>query len=198
MCFLTMFFILFLIMDPIGNLVCFERVLEGVPSEKRFRVLFREMIFVLLLMVLFNLTGPYILSLMEINRETVYLSSGVILFLTAMGILYPSQTSIRRNLSNETPFIIPLAVPLVAGPALLATIMLFTKISPDMACRFWAILTAWVLSFIVLFFRGIIIRFLGKNGVSAIEKVVAMVLILISIQRIGEGIDLIRQYSQTT
>lgn len=181
-------FILFLIMDPLGNISSYLSLVKGIPAARQKRILIREMWIVLGTMLLFSLIGEYLFQILEISQKTVYLGSGLILFLVGLKILFPTLDSPRSNLPAGEPFIVPLAIPLVAGPSLLATLMLFSNLEPYISVMLLAIIAAWLASFVIFFFAPTIERVLGVNGLMAIERLVGMILVLIAIQRFLEGI----------
>src|SRR5690606_12393454 len=115
-------------------------------------------------------------SVLNLTEISVNLASGLILFITAMQILFPTLSSIRKNLPKEEPFLIPLAIPLIAGPSLLATIMLFSH-TEDNTLMLAAILISWAAACVVLFSSNFLYRILGKNGLFGIEKLLGMILI---------------------
>ena len=185
----TLTIILFLIMDPVGNISSFLAMLKGLPQEKRKFVIIREMLIALAAMLAFNFLGEYIFNILEISEPTLYLASGAILLLVAIKILFPSTDSLRANLPAGEPFITPLAIPLIAGPSLLATIMLFAHLEPSMPTMFIAIIIAWVLAALVLLCGSRLQKLIGNNGLMACERLMGMVLIMIAIQRFAEGIQ---------
>lgn len=180
--------VLFLIMDPIGNIQSFFSQLERYDQRKRIWIVFREMLFALMVMLIFNFAGEVIFDILDISEITVRLSSGVILFLVAFEILFPTANNFRLNLPKEEPFFIPLAMPLIAGPSLLATIMLYAHIEESFFTMVIAILIAWALALLVLLFAKQIHRVMGNNGLAACERLIGMVLILLAIQRFMEGV----------
>jgi multiple antibiotic resistance protein len=188
MALLNLVIILFLIMDPLGNISSFLHMLEGIPVKKRRMIILREMLIALAAMVLFNFIGELIFDVLKVSHTTLKLASGVILFLVGVKILFPNQDSVRANLPSGEPFITPLAIPLIAGPSLLATIMLFAHLEPSHWVVLAAILIAWALAVIVLLSGTFLKRILTVNGLMACERLMGMVLILLAIQRFLEGI----------
>ncbi len=186
--------VLFLIMDPIGNIGSYLGLVNDLPKKRKMWVVVREMLIALAFMILFNYIGEYIFALLGLSEATVSLSSGVILFLVAVKILFPATDSIRANLPRGEPFIIPLAIPLIAGPSLLATIMLYAHLEPSQPIMLAAIVLAWLAAIAVLLLSEPLQRILGKNGLVACERLMGMVLVLIAVQRFMEGILLFKQY----
>ena len=187
---ITLAIILFFIMDPIGNITSLLKLTEGIPKKRRNYVILREMIIALLVMILFSYFGDLIFSLLHISNISLNLTSGLILLLVAMKIIFQARDSFRMNLPEGEPFITPLAVPLIAGPSLLATIMLFSEIEPSNIIMLTAILIAWSISCVILFFGTSIQKILTVNGLNACERLIGMVLFLIAVQRILEGLQL--------
>ena len=186
---LSISFILFLIMDPIGNVTSYLKLVQDLPPERQRWIVLREMLIALGFMILFFFIGEYLLALLQVSPLTVRLSSGAILFLVAIKILFPSKDSLRANLPQGEPFITPLAVPLIAGPALLATIMLFAHGEPNNYAMFGAILIAWAAAVIVLELSPYLQKYVGKNGLLACERLMGMVLVMLAIQRFFDGVQ---------
>jgi len=185
----TLTIILFLIMDPVGNISSFLGLLKDLPKQKRRRIILREMLIALAAMLAFNFLGEYIFYVLEISDTTVKLASGAILFLVAVKILFPSVDSLRANLPTGEPFITPLAIPLIAGPSLLATIMLFARLEPSQTLMLSAIFIAWLLAVAVLLTGARLQSVIGANGLMACERLMGMVLIMLAIQRFAEGLQ---------
>lgn len=182
------FLVLLLIMDPLGNLSSYLTLVDDIDKTKKKWVVIREMLIALLVMLSFNFLGEYIFSVFDLSETTVRLSSGLILFLLAIKILFTAPDNPRANLPKGEPFIFPLAVPLIAGPALLATIMLFAHLQKSELVMIEAIILAWLVSVIILFFGETVKKYLKTNGLMACERLVGMVLVLIAVQRFLEGI----------
>lgn len=185
----TLSVMLFLIMDPIGNISSFLYLLREIPYEKRKKIIVREMLIALSIMIVFNYLGEFIFNVLNISETTLTLTAGAILFLVAIKILFPSIDSLRANLPPGEPFVAPLAVPLIAGPSLLATIMLFAHLESSQTTMLGAILLAWCLAVIVLLNGARLQWLLGVNGLMASERLMGMILVLLAIQRFLEGVQ---------
>ncbi len=186
--FISVTVLLYLIMDPVGNISSFLKLINLVPPERQQWVTIREMLIALVAMLAFYFFGEFLFSVLEISEPTVRVASGVILFLVAIKILFSSKTSLRANLPNEEPFLVPLAIPLIAGPALLATIMLFSHIVTEPIVMLGAILAAWAAAVVTLFLSKPLMKALGRNGLLACERLMGMILVMLAIQRFLEGI----------
>jgi len=181
--------VLFLIMDPVGNVSSYLKMMQGIESKRQKIIVLREMIIALFFMVLFNYAGEYLFGWLHISEPTIRLSSGVILFLIAIQILFPKTNSIRENIPEEEPLVVPLAIPLIAGPSLLATIMLYAHMEQSQHRMLLAILIAWAFAVAVLLSSRTLFRFLGVNGLMACEKLMGMVLVLLAVQRFLDGVS---------
>ncbi|MGK5594945.1 MAG: MarC family protein [Parachlamydiaceae bacterium] len=183
-------FMLFLIMDPVGNVSSYLNLVNELPRKRQRWIVIREMLIALAFMLLFNAIGEYIFNILQISHTVVRLSSGLILFLVAIKILFPSVDSPRANLPKGEPFVIPLAIPLIAGPSLLATIMLYAHEIPGVSLMVGAIFLAWLAASVVLLASPYLKKALGNNGLMACERLMGMILILLAIQRFAEGVQL--------
>ena len=183
--------LIFLIMDPVGNVTSFLQVLDGHKQRQKRLIIFREMLFALLLMLFFCYLGEHFLGVLEMSETTVRLVSGMILFGISLGILFPNVNSLRMRLkAEEHPLLVPLAVPLIAGPAILATILLYAHMDPTIYVLPLGILIAWVPSTVILLLSPQIYTLVGRNGLRAMERLIGMILILLATQRFLEGIQL--------
>ncbi|MXP50072.1 YhgN family NAAT transporter [Pantoea sp. Eser] len=182
--------LLLLIMDPLGNLPIFMSVLKHLEPKRRRVVLIREMLIALIIMLLFLFTGERILAFLNLRTETVSISGGVILFLIAIKMIFPSEESSSTGLSaGEEPFLVPLAIPLVAGPSLLATLMLLSHQYPhQMTHLVGALLIAWGVTVGILLLSGLFLRLLGDKGVNALERLMGLILIMLATQMFLDGI----------
>ncbi len=185
---LSVTLVLFLIMDPVGNIPSFLNLVKDIDPKRQRKIVIREMLIALVAMLIFNYIGEFIFGILQVSEVAVRLSSGVILFLIAIRILFTSPISLRANLPKGEPFVIPLAIPLIAGPSLLATIMLYAHMEPSQPIMLIAIFIAWLCASVVLLFSSVLQKYLGNNGLMACERLMGMVLVLLAIQRFMEGV----------
>ncbi|MCK5356866.1 MAG: NAAT family transporter [Elusimicrobiales bacterium] len=181
-------FTLTLVMDPMGNLPVFISTLKGVPEERRKKIVIRELFIALFIMMFFLFFGKSVMTLLNINVVSLSVAGGIILFIIALGMIFPGKTSFADNPGGE-PFIVPLAIPLVCGPSTLTIILIFTMREPQL-WNIWlmVILCAWLINIIILGFSNQLSKLLGKRGLLALEKLMGMVLITLSVQMVLEGI----------
>lgn len=182
--------LLFLIMDPLGNLPIFMSVLKHLEPKRRRAIVIRELLIALLLMLLFLFAGEKILSFLNLRSETVSISGGIIMFLIAIKMIFPSQEGNSSGLpAGEEPFLVPLAIPLVAGPSILATLMLLSHQYPHQINHLvLALLIAWGMSVFILMQSSLFIRLLGDKGVNALERLMGLLLVMLSTQMFLDGV----------
>lgn len=182
--------VFFLIMDPVGNLNAFLSLVQGLDKKRKVKIVFRELLIALVIMLGFNFLGDFIFQFLNLSEVAVRIASGIVLLLVAIKIIFGSKDSLRARLPQGEPFIFPLAVPLIAGPALLATIMLYARLEPVASITFAAVLIAWSLSVIIFLLAEPISKFLKSSGLIACEKLIGMVLVMIAVQALLEGVML--------
>jgi multiple antibiotic resistance protein len=179
---------LFFIMDPIGHISSYLDLTKNLSPKRSKYIIFRDLLIALLVMLTFNYLGEFIFYFLDLSEPAVRLASGVILFLIAIKILFPIPNSLHLNLPEGEPFIIPLAIPWIAGPSLLATIMLYAHMETCKPLMLTAILVAWMAACIIFMFAPWLQKIFKKNGLLASERLFAMILVMIAIQRFMEGV----------
>ena len=182
--------LLFLVMDPLGNLPIFLSVLETVPEQRRLRIVLREMLLALLVMMLFLFGGQWVLQALHLSEESVYISGGIILFLIALKMVFPvAKAAQAEDDIDGEPLLVPLAIPLVAGPSSLAVLMLLAAREPgQMSIWVLALLCAWLISVVILLAATQLQHFLGRRGLIAMERLMGLVLVAIAVQMFLDGI----------
>ncbi len=180
---------LFLIMDPLGNLPIVLSILKHIDPKRRRIVLVRELLFALLILMLFLFAGQSIMDFLHVQPETLSISGGIILFIIAIKMIFPSAGSITGLAAGEEPFIVPLATPLIAGPTVIATLLLLSSQNPSQLLELSAaVMLAWGGTFIILLFNGFFHKILGERGLKAIERLMGLLLVMISTQMFLDGI----------
>lgn len=183
--------LLFLVMDPLGNIPVFLSVLEDVAPERRTRVLIRELLLALVVLVLFLFFGQYVLGFLQLSEHSIRIAGGIILFLIALKMVFPVTRSAHaeEELRGE-PLLVPLAIPMVAGPSAMAMVMLMATNDPSRMTEWLvALFAAWLLSSIILVSANGLKRFLGQRGLIAMERLMGMLLIALAVQMLLEGIS---------
>lgn len=188
----TLAFALFLLMDSIGNIPIFISVLKEIPPRRQRLVIFREMLIALAIIIIFQFLGDALLDLLHVTLPSIQISGGVILFLIALKMIFPPSHSTELPRDKE-PLVVPLAIPLIAGPAVLAAVMLYSGQHHNPMVLVSAILIAWAISTLILLSASIIKRWLGPRGIIALEKLMGLILTLLAIEMLLEGIHLFIQ-----
>ncbi len=179
--------LLFLILDPLGNIPIFLSYLE--KSKKRYKVLARELILALIILYIFLFFGRQFLEALHLKQESVAISGAIILFIIAIRMIFPNSKQYAEEEIDGDPLLIPLAIPLVAGPSILATLILLVSQYPDKLMDFSiALFIAWFASAVILFSATAMQNYLGKRGMIAIERLMGMVLIAVAVQMFLDGI----------
>lgn len=180
--------LLLTIMDPLGNVATFVSALRPVPQEKRIRVIARELVIALVILVVFLFLGKGLLGLLHLKQEALFISGGIVLFLIALKMIFPP--SHREEVQLMEPFIVPLATPMVAGPSVLATLLVLVSTQPEHLWRwFAALMIAWTITSAVLLCAPAIARVLKEKGSLAVERLMGMLLVLVAVQMFLNGIE---------
>lgn len=180
--------LLVLITDPVGNIPIFAAALKHVAPERRARVILREILIAFALLLTFMFIGQSFLRVMNLSELSLQIGGGVILFLIALRMVFPPPHGSEPEVLAE-PLIVPLAVPAVAGPSALATVLLLVSQQPDKRMEWIAALcVTMAISAVVLVSAERIQRLIGDRLVSAVERLMGLVLVSVAIEMILSGI----------
>jgi len=180
--------LLFFVMDPIGNIPLFLAALKPVAPVRRLRVVCRELLIAYGLLVGFLFAGRPLLSLLGISEPALSMAGGIVLFLIAIRMVFPAaHGSLGEEVDGE-PFVVPLAIPYIAGPSALATVLLMTSRGPGRHPEWLAAVSlAWLASAAILLGGSLLSRMLGEKGIVAIERLMGMVLVASAVQLFLDG-----------
>ena len=181
--------LLFLILDPLGNIPVFLSLLRGMPAHRQRFVLVREMLIALGVLMAFLWGGRYALELMHLRQESVSIAGGIVLFLIGIRMIFPPPEGLMGELPDGEPFIVPMAIPLVAGPSGMAAVMLMGSNEPGRLGE-WslALLVAWVATAAILFSATYLYKWLGSRVLTAVERLMGMLLVALSVQMFLDGL----------
>ncbi len=183
---------LFLIMDPIGNLPVFLCMLRSLPAARRRRVMVRELLISLCVLLLFLFTGQQLLNVLNLRQEAVSIAGGIVLFLIALRMIFPLRGTVSGLPEGEEPFIVPMAIPMIAGPSTLAALLLLANQYPARMLDWTlALLLAWAASAVILMVHEQLHRLLGERVLIALERLMGMLLVMVAVQMLLDGA---RQY----
>ncbi len=181
--------LLFFVMDPLGNVPLYLSALRGVPAERRRRVVLRELLIALGVLLAFLFAGSMILDALGVSQAALTTAGGIVLLLIAVRMIFPSNTNTLREEVDEEPFIFPLAVPYVAGPSVMATELLFMSTEPE-RWPTWvgAVLLAWTCSALILLAAGRLQSLMGERALTAMERLMGMLLVTVAVEMMMAGI----------
>ncbi len=180
---------LFLIMDPLGNVPVFNSVLANCDAARRTRIIVRELVLALLILLGFLFAGNAILSFLGLTQSSLSIAGGILLFIISLRMIFPGRNSHGDLGDDEEPFLVPLAIPMVAGPSTIAILLLLSSSQPDRMLE-WslALFLAWLVTALLLVASPWLLRFLGTKGSRALERLMGMILVILATQMLLNGI----------
>ena len=187
--FLSAFILLLLVLDPLGSLPVFIPIMRSVPRERRRWVAVREVAIAFAVLFAFMFFGDAFLRVMRLSERSLEVAGGVILLMVAIRMIFSHEGGVYGTPEGREPLIFPLAVPLLAGPSAMATVLLLASRQPD-RLMYWvgALTGAMVVSGAVLLLCDRIRRLLGDSVVSALEKLMGLVLTAIAVEMVLAGL----------
>jgi MarC family membrane protein len=179
---------LFLILDPLGNIPLFASMLKNLSPQRRRYVIVREHIIAFSTLLVFMFIGQPFLNAMGLSNTSLQISGGVVLFLIAIKMIFPQKDDLLQT-TQEEPLIVPLAIPSIAGPSALATVMLLVSQQPGGTVK-WvlALVVASVLSLAILLIADRLQELVDKRFIVAMEKLMGLILITMGIEMLVQGI----------
>jgi MarC family membrane protein len=180
--------LLVLITDPIGNIPIFANALKHVSPQRRPWVILREIMIAFMLLLTFMFVGEGFLRVMNLSELALQIGGGVILFLIALRMVFPPPANPDAEQWQE-PLIVPLAIPAIAGPSALATVLLLVSQQPDKRME-WigALCVTMAISAVVLVSAERIQRLIGNRLTTAVERLMGLVLVSVAIEMILRGV----------
>ncbi len=180
--------LLFLILDPLGNVPVVLSLLRSVPPRRQLVVIARELLIALVVLLLFLWFGKYALEAMHLRQESVSIAGGIVLFLIGIRMIFPPAEGVMGELPDGEPFIVPVAIPMIAGPSGMAAVMLMGTQYPDRMGE-WslALIIAWLATAAILLMAPLLYRLLGRRVLTAVERLMGMLLVAISVQMFLDG-----------
>jgi MarC family membrane protein len=182
-------FLLFLILDPLGNIPIVLSLLKPLAPKRRRLVLVRELLIALAVLMAFLWGGIHVLEAMHLRQESVSIAGGIVLFLIGIKMIFPGPGGMFGE-SEAEPFIVPMAIPMIAGPSAMASVMLLGSQQPDrMGDWSLALALAWGATAVILFSATYLYKALGQAFLVAIERLMGMLLVAISVQMLMDGVS---------
>jgi multiple antibiotic resistance protein len=181
--------LLFLVMDPFGNIPFYITALKNVDPSRHTMIIVRELLIALAVLLIFLFAGQQLLDAVHISEPALTTAGGTILFLIAIRMIFPASKSARAEEIHGEPFIVPLAIPYVAGPSAMATVLFVMNQEPNRWPEWLlALMGAWLVTGLIIVMSSKIGRFLGQRGMIAMERLMGMLLVAIAIQMLMTGI----------
>jgi len=182
--------LLFLVMDPMGNVPVFVTLLAGMEPRRARRIVARELLIALAILTLFLFGGRTILDVLQVSEPALSIAGGIILFLIAVKMIFAGAKEIFRENPGGEPFVVPLAVPLIAGPSAAATVLLLMARDPTRWLD-WLIALgcAWFVAGAILLCAPWLSRLLGERGLNAVERLMGMLLTTVAVQMFLSGLS---------
>jgi small neutral amino acid transporter SnatA (MarC family) len=181
--------LLFLILDPLGNVPVVLSLLRPLEPRRQRLVMLRELVIALVVLLVFLWFGKYALELMHLRQESVSIAGGIVLFLIGIRMIFPPPEGLMGELPGGEPFIVPVAIPMIAGPSGMAAVMLMGSQEPDrMGAWSLALMIAWVATAVILMSATVLYKWLGIRVLIAVERLMGMLLVAISVQMFLDGI----------
>ena len=182
--------ILLLVMDPIGNIPLFVSVLRQVEPARRTRVILRECAIALAVLLAFVFFGSAILGVLGLSDPSLTIAGGVILFLIALRMIFRNPEGIFGDTVGSEPFIVPLAIPSIAGPAAIATVMLLASRAPQRLLEWCAAVSvAMLVTAALLVSAERFAKLAGEQGLLAFERLMGLILTAIAVEMLLRGIE---------
>jgi MarC family membrane protein len=182
--------LLILVLDPFGNVPLVASALKAVPEHRRAHVVLRELAIAYAVLVLFLFGGGPLLALLNLSETSLAIAGGVILFLIALRMVFPRGEALLGGIPEGEPLVVPIAIPMIAGPSALATVIVLASRAPQGLSNGLAALTlAMAVSAVVLVFAERIARRLGKRGTVAMERLMGLLLTAIAVELTLSGIE---------
>lgn len=182
--------ILLLVTDPLGNIPLFVSLLRHVDPARRFTVIVRECLIAFAVLLACAFFGRALLDLLGISDRSLNIAGGVILFLIALRMIFQTPEGIFGEMPEGEPFIVPLAIPSIAGPAAIATVILLVSRAPQRIGEWIIALTLAMLAMLVtLLFAERIARLVGERGLLAFERLTGLILTAIAVEMLLRGAE---------
>ncbi|WP_028865341.1 MarC family protein [Psychromonas aquimarina] len=183
--------LIFFILDPFGNVPLLLSILKNVDKQRHSKIIIREMLIGFFILVTFQFFGERFLSIFHLETQAITIAGGIIFFVIALKMIFPDPggENIFAAKKGDEPLVVPIAVPMIAGPAALATLLVLAKTNTEHAGGlFISLFLAWLLASLVLLFSPLLYKILKVKGLAALERLMGMLLLIMSVQMFIDGI----------
>lgn len=191
---LTKAITLFFILDALGAVGMVVTIIRPFSPARQKAILRREMLISFLIMCFFYFFGGVLLEVLAITQPAVQITGGIIFLFFALSLLFPKYDDETEAKSQQEPFIVPIATPIIAGPSCLATIMLFShENNSGVLVTLPAIFLAWFGTALILMSSPIILRFMGKTGITVLERLMGLICVMLAVSMFVGGLQAFTQ-----
>lgn len=178
--------LLFIVLDPFGNLVTLNTLLRANEPRRRRWIIMRESVIALGILLLFVFAGGAVLGALGLQSYTLGIAGGIVLFMIALGMVFPARRVIDDDVLSD-PLVVPIAMPLIAGPGAISMVMLLGQ-HASLTTVTSAVVLAWLPTAAILAVSTSVFRWLGPRGALALERLMGILLVMLSVQMILDGV----------
>mgnify|MGYP006291826391 CR=1 FL=1 len=184
--------LLFFLMDPLGNIPVMLAIMKDINAKRQRKIIAREMFMALVILLIFLFAGKPMLNFLHLQQETVTISGGIILLIIGLRMIFPQPSGLMGHNPDGEPFLVPIAIPMIAGPSVLAMLLLMTQTQPgNMTNWLFALLIAWFFTALLLVLSPILLKILKQRGLTALERLMGMILVMLAVQMLIDGIKVL-------
>ena len=184
--------LLLFLMDPLGNIPVLLSVLKDIEAKRQRQIIIRELLIALVILIVFLFMGKPLLNFLQLQQEAVTISGGIILLIIGLRMIFPTKEGLVGSQPGGEPFIVPIAIPLIAGPSVMAMLILMTQSGPGkMTDWFFALIIAWAISAVILLSAPLFLRLLRERGLIALERLMGMILVMMAVQMLINGLKIL-------
>ena len=184
---LSIALLLFIVLDPFGNLVTLNTLLRAANPARRRRIIIRESLIALAILLLFVFAGGAILRALGLQAYALGISGGIVLFMIALGMVFPARKVLDKE-GLDDPLVVPIAMPLIAGPGAISVVILLAQTNPILNVA-GAVVVAWLPTAVILTASTWLFNFLGPRGAVALERLMGILLVMVSVQMVLNGLS---------
>jgi multiple antibiotic resistance protein len=183
--------LLLFVLDPFGNVPLLLSILKNIDPAKHRKIIIREMLIGLFILVIFLFFGERFLSIFGLETQAISIAGGIIFFVIALKMIFPDPNghSLFVSSSDEEPLVVPIAIPMISGPASIASLMLLVKSHPtEINNILISVLIAWFVTSAILLSSPQLYKVLKRRGLTAMERLMGMLLLMMAVEMFIKGV----------
>lgn len=184
--------LLFFLMDPLGNIPVMLSILKDIDPKRQRVIIARELAIALVILLIFLFAGKPMLDFLHLQQEAVTISGGIVLLIIGLRMIFPRSDGVMGANPEGEPFLVPIAIPMIAGPSVLAMLILMTQSNPGKLTNwFFALIVAWTFAAVILMLAPVLLRILKERGLIALERLTGMILVMMAVQMLINGVRIL-------